>query len=615
VRIFQRYSGGKRLEIPAKNNLGTPKSKYSSIEELVDARSVTDGMGSASNWELIRSWVDLCSPSSDKHLGCHCNGILATSNVPSRLIDISAGDIGQDLRLSLSPDERASIPYVTLSYTWGPNPDLDQLPLLRKNTLESFTHGISFGTLPRLFQDTIEATRRLGYRYLWIDALCIIQDDREDWQKEAAVMGQIYQCAALNIAAGGAKNSHSPLFGERDASMVRPCKVEFDWPKISSYYFRSEVRGSFFAIASDFLQENLVYTPLNSRAWVMQERTLSPRLIHFGKHQLFWRCRSVTACETFPNGIPEGSPEVFYQSTYGLDLAKFLSLGEISNWFEIVELYSTCEITRESDKLIALSGITRIFGNGAQDRDDNFLGGLWQSKLVISLLWQVSDGKKRDGSPCERSPACGFDGYVAPSWSWASVRGKVAYTPKRTATWEIYNEKYTPLVDILETHTMPTNTQNTYGQVQVCYIRLLGRLLSGHAFFWFRPWVWEPQSDHNPNVLLAFRGLFRNFMCCVLDDMNDFKPRKTFPLPIPLLLKAPTIHFLPLLKKPDQEINNYFSFDIPDLEGILITPVNGKDNEYKRVGYFKSLSGGRTYRMEKDLSSLLRDKPSELLLV
>jgi hypothetical protein len=239
------------------------------------------------------------------------------------------------------------------------------LPLLRKDTLETFAQGISFSTLPRLFQDAVEATRRLKYRYLWIDAFCIIQGDEEDWQKESAVMGQIYQNASLNVAAGGAKNCHSPHLGERDASLVRPCRVDLNWSKISSYYIQSEVRGSFSAVVKDFLRENLIQTPLNCRAWVMQERILSPRVIHFGKHQLFWRCRSHTACESFPNRIPQavGSTEVFYQSIHGLDLENFgFSSRNTDHWFEIVKVYSTCAITRELDRLIALSGITRMFG-------------------------------------------------------------------------------------------------------------------------------------------------------------------------------------------------------------------------------------------------------------
>jgi hypothetical protein len=217
-----------------------------SINDLVSESPVTESMSSPSNWDLIESWVNLCS----EHPICNRDPVLATSEVPSRLLDVQAGHIGQKIRLSLSPTEREPLPYVMLSYTWGPDPRLDRLPLLRKNNVQAFSREITFSSLPRLFRDVVEATRRLKYRYLWIDALCIIQDDRLDWQREAAVMGRIYQNAHLNIAAGGAKNSHSPLLGERDAALVRPCKVELNWPKISSMiYDRVEVKGSFYVVS------------------------------------------------------------------------------------------------------------------------------------------------------------------------------------------------------------------------------------------------------------------------------------------------------------------------------------------------------------------------------
>jgi hypothetical protein len=152
-------------------------------------------------------------------------------------------------------------------------------------------------------------------------------------------------------------------------------------------------------------------------------------------------------------------------------------------WFEIVEMYSTCELTRESDKLIAQSGVARMFSEKVREKDDICLAELWQSKLVPSLLWLVPDGKKGDGSPSQRSPAYGSADYVAPSWSWASVRGKVAHKLSWVRVSNTYNN-YSPLVDILETHLLPTDIQNPYGQVRECYSRLRGTLISSHRFFW-----------------------------------------------------------------------------------------------------------------------------------
>lgn len=581
--------------------------KLASIEDLVADRPVTESMESPSNWDLIQSWVNSCN---DQHLGCNTPTILATSEVPSRLIDVRAGDTSQEIRLSLSPEERALLPYVTLSYTWGPEPCLDKLPLLRKDTLEAFSRGISFSSLPRLFQDAVEATRRLKYRYLWIDALCIIQDDTLDWQREAADMGQIYQNSNLNIAAGGAKNSHSPLLGERDASLVRACKVELNWPKISSrissFYDRKEVRGSFYVVGKDFLQENLLQTPLNRRAWVMQERMLSPRLIHFGKHQLIWRCCNHTACETFPKGLPGAAgTAAFSESTYGVDFQFFEVTKGLREdlWFNVIERYTTCGITRDSDKLIALSGIARNFAEKVRETGDAYIAGLWQSKLIPSLLWLVLDGKQGDGSPSQRSAVDESTVYVAPSWSWASVRGKITHVFQDFITYERYNN-YSPLIDVLEIHALPTNKENPYGQVQECYIRLRGTLLSSRRFFWTRYGLLETQSEKKYNVVFAFTGIFSNAVACIIDDMNDFKPRETFLPSVPGLLSPPDVYFLPLVWRPNGDWTG-----IADLEGLLVARTTGRDNEYRRIGYFKSHKRGG------NISAFLRREHSEIFLV
>jgi len=562
---------------------------------------VTDHMDSAANWDLMQSWINSCSPTNDSHCICHNQNSVANADVPSRLIDLEAGDTHKAIRLSLSPGERAPLPYVTLSYTWGPNPAHELLPLLRKNALGSFAKEIPYGTLPRLFQDAINVVRRLKFRYLWIDAFCIIQDDERDWQRESAVMGDIYRNATLNIAAGGAINSHSSLFTERDPSLVRLCRVELDWPK-------NDVRGSFFAVGSDFLRANVLQTPLNHRAWVLQERMLSKRILHFGKHQLFWKCCIDTACETFPKEISRhlDIDTPFFTSLGGWDLDRFkYSLTRKDVWFEIVETYSNCQLTKESDKLIALSGIARMVSERSRENDDLYLAGIWRSKLIPSLLWLVVNGKAADGSPCQRTPAYGSADYVAPSWSWASVRGKIVYKLRD----DLDCSKYSCLVDILETHILPKDIQNLYGQVRACYIRLQGTLVSSLDFIWTRYYVLNEKSEKNYNVLFAFTGLFRNAVACIIDDMKDCTPPKTF-LSNLGFLSPPDFALLPLISRQNQEnVDDRKLWQIPDLEGLLVARASGKGNKYRRVGYFKSVSHG------KHLSAFLGLKRSEIVLV
>lgn len=194
--------------------------------------------------------------------------------------------------------------------------------------------------------------------------------------------------------------------------------------------------------------------------------------------------------------------------------------------------------------------------------------------------------------------------YIAPSWSWASVRGKIEHMLRDFKISKVYN-KYSPLIDILEISASPTNIENPYGQVHACYIRLRGTLLSSHRFFWSRYGLFETQSEKKYNVLYAFTGFLQNVVVCIIDDMNDFKPQKTFLPSIPGLLSPPDVNFLPFIWRPDNEDWT----GIADLEGLLIARTTGRDNEYRRVGYFKSQKHGG------NISAFLGRELSEIFLI
>jgi hypothetical protein len=422
-------------------------------------------------------------------------------------------------------------------------------------------------------------------------------------------MGEIYRGAALNIAAGGAVNSHSQLFSSRDASRVQPCRVELNWTEMSVGLGRgrSDIRGSYVVVSNAFLEDSLLQIPLNRRGWVMQERTLSVRLLHFGKDQLFWRCMNHNACETFPNGIPNA-----FDKTYGIDLEKFeygKDSGSVDSWFYIVETYSMCQLTYESDRLVALSGLAKMYDMKARGANNAYLAGLWQSKLASFLLWRLLDGKQSDGTSSKRCPAHGLPNYVAPSWSWASVLGKVAFRYSKNS---IVN-KFSQLFDLIEARIAPVDMGNPYGQVLEGSISIRATLVPGRKFHWSRSRIHEhdQQSDRNYNTFVAStKPLGRNAMICVMDDRSSLKPRTMSPLSIIGVFKAPDIDFCPLVARQDKGSHALQVADnIPDIEGILVTRIDGKDNVYQRVGYFCSSLHS------KDVSFFLDQKRSDIVLV
>jgi hypothetical protein len=157
-------------------------------------------MSSESAWSNVEAWITNCSQSNPLHSRCFQHLHLATSTVASRLIDVMSGELGDRIRLTVSPQEREARPYMTLSYHWGRDVKQSELPLLHRSSLAAYKEEIPMTDLPQLFRDVVGIARKFNIRYLWIDAYCILQGDALDWQTEAARMGEIYQHAVLNVA-------------------------------------------------------------------------------------------------------------------------------------------------------------------------------------------------------------------------------------------------------------------------------------------------------------------------------------------------------------------------------------------------------------------------------
>jgi hypothetical protein len=205
--------------------------------------------------------------------------------MPTRLLDL--GLPGQpQLRLSITNETSHRSPYMTLSHCWGQL----QIKQLETTNLYALREGIEPEELPKTSQDVIRFTRASGIRYLWIDSLCIIQDSITDWQRESAVMGYVYKNAVCNIAATAAPDGRFGCFFERDPSLILPCRVQS-----KSFPNQGSDSELFELVPNAIWAHNVDDAPLNSRSWVMQERFLSPRIIHCGKNQLFWECRELVS--------------------------------------------------------------------------------------------------------------------------------------------------------------------------------------------------------------------------------------------------------------------------------------------------------------------------------
>ncbi|KAH8590526.1 heterokaryon incompatibility protein-domain-containing protein [Bisporella sp. PMI_857] len=360
--------------------------------------------GSDCAFQIAAAWMTTCVKE-------HNNCVVELPVLPTRVLDVGPLDSSQNPRLCYGGDFKAL--YFTLSYRW--NQDRASDYQTTTSNLEAYHTSIPLSTLPQIMQDAILITRKFGVRYLWIDALCIIQDSEGDWQAEAKEMTRIYHNSTLTIsAAADPTKENKGIFRPRSRLHTRPFNVKSPWPDGTAKYVFADRR-----FTNDGARPRTV---LDTRAWILQEQLLSPRVLSYSNEELYWDCLSVNASESFPGGIPR-----FYDADLKLDDLRFFKdavLGAsdhlpshtrfYESWKKVVETYSEREMTKETDKVAALLGVAQA---ASILFEDDFLVGLWRKELWRDLLWWV---KKPE-------TAARPTNFAAPSWSWASIIASVSY--------------------------------------------------------------------------------------------------------------------------------------------------------------------------------------------
>jgi hypothetical protein len=413
----------------------TDKQYYNSLE----APSSTE---SSQFWDVAARWLGDCQ---ENHPECR---VLGHNLYPTRLLDIGEPS-GNTVRVVVSAKELPTGAYATLSHRWG---DATFIKLTKKSASDLMS-GIALENLPLTFQHAVQVARYLKIRYIWIDSMCIFQDedDKSDWLHEAGLMDQVYSNSYLNISATASRDSSCGLFVTRDpSSQLKPVRAMVRMPSAGGD--PSSDPRNFNMIDTRFFDRELKWAPLGRRGWVFQERFLSPRVLHFGSNQLIWECRKETLCERYPKTLPP-SPK---QHKNFKRLARQGGTG--GEWFELVRTYSECQLTYASDKALAISGVAKkmqkIVG-------DEYVAGLWRRNLVYQLPWVVFTGQQADGSPSTRPLP-----YRAPTWSWLSVDGIVLVD---------YSSQGSRHAEILEVD-MEYQTAETIGLILRGSITLRGRL-------------------------------------------------------------------------------------------------------------------------------------------
>jgi len=371
----------------------------------------------------IKDWIEECITTHTLPDEGLCDPP-TSSYLPTRVVDVGL----DDGVVKLVETKAAEGTYLCLSHCWG----LTEIITTTRSTYEERKRRIAWEDLSNTFRDAISLTRTLGFKYIWIDSLCIVQDDYRDWEIESANMASVYRNSHLTIAATRSANGHGGLF-----SRTEDFEVFGKTPDGEDYflYFRERIDHHIENSESDEFPgyPTLTYHPLLTRAWVYQERMLSPRVLHFGRYEVSFECRSLIQCEcgSIPfYGISKVSPVPLiklehatslwdyrhYREVYGDQYRAEVEYQGARLWRTMICSYTALLLTKSKDRLPAIGGLAKEM---AAVRKSRYLAGLWEDALNDDLLWTINaTSKYKKPRPFPRN---------APTWSWASVETWTSY--------------------------------------------------------------------------------------------------------------------------------------------------------------------------------------------
>ena len=493
------------------------------------------------------------------------------TRLPKRLID--CGEARTCSHVQVREIENGELgQYTALSYAWGNNENL----LTVRDNLLAHTNGIDVCALPNTVKDAVQVTRALDLRYLWVDALCIVQDSAEDKIKELVRMSDYYRNAYCVIAASAShgagegflkpwhRSRRFPMFGKLE-DVVRS---ELDVPFLGPAGERGTITLN---IASPHVYQ-AEQNSLSKRAWALQERLLCSRYLHFPVEQGFaLQCNHE---EQFAGNIVYGTSLTradhasrrgrlrMLQGTHFEDGGAFavtdlqIEVNEI--WRRIVDEYSSMKLSFTDDKLVAIAALAESYHRHREENLGSYFAGHWRGELVESLSWLTK-------SVIESRPL-----YRAPSWSWASLEGKIEH-------WTI-DSPDAETIDIIDVGTTLLHASLPYGAVTDGYLIVQGRL---HRTLWRlrRSSESTASPEHHKTCLLLPKLVGVDHWTWFESDGSNWLTACVFPdtLQSPTAIAEP-IEMLLLCS------NAYSRSRRPVDCHVLLLETCGRDT-YRRVGF------------------------------
>ncbi|RSL58088.1 hypothetical protein CEP53_006269 [Fusarium sp. AF-6] len=357
--------------------------------------------------QFVKDLLQTCEAGQGDHHHCRSEH---SPPLPTRVVRINPEDESLSLHES-QPGETGA--YVALSHCWGPP---NRQPI--RTTQDTISHmrvSVPESELSHVFRDTIWLSKQLGVQYVWIDSLCIIQDDAVDWEIESAKMADYYSQAHLTVAAESSMNGTIPFLqesGDRWQRMIYSAPDQDGHPLTFAFqeHFSNEafVRGP-----HNYWKDG--HNILPTRAWTLQESILSRRIVRFSLSDIIWECQSTSQYHDSSRVLRTADLNI-RKAIYALHNLEASDEerreGADSVWESLVSMYAVRGITYDLDKLPAFSGIAASLAPIFQGR---YFAGIWEAHLPHGLGW--STGRMEH----YQLPRCSLEQYIAPSWSWASL--------------------------------------------------------------------------------------------------------------------------------------------------------------------------------------------------
>lgn len=568
--------------------------------------------------DLMKRWDSRCT---SQHLHQLNSRIANTAFLPTRLIDVTAVGKHRGLKLycppaRTRPGQRNQ--YTILSYCWGKTVSSTKTTL---QNLSQRTVGFDMAELPKTIEDAINITHKLGIRFIWIDAVCIIQDEpgHADFLRESVRMSDYYGNAYLTIVAASSSNSEggcavlrsiglTPLedceIGGLNGDAFAPIATLFSSKQSHTKKGRTRLRicpsRSKLSYRYDQCIDNSIWA---TRGWTFQERLLSNRVVFWTDFGLWWDCGDIVSSEY---DTEDHEIEVDRFRPHRLHL---ISTEKLTGylWYEQLSKFSKCNFTVATDRLVALSGLAKRVQKSLDRRTGStlgswaplsmrekplstpitYLGGMWSNNITMNLAWAS------EAESCNRR----HQDYVGPSWSFLSIDGPVSWLVSEDVLYRLWEEAPpTSLADLLAS----PKTEHEQGSAERTAVKCVLEILDHKLVY---------QNDSfgplKPGCTLTVRGVLApitlNTKDLIRSRHDNFELWDRF---IPAFVSDDTS-----LEISGPVFALVMTWDHRGyLFSIVVTPTHRRPREYMRLGMCIQPFGSEP-REEEDLFDL--DSQSE----